>query len=136
MKKTVYILMAALLALVACEQERGMDAEMLSIDEYALEVNGKMVQTFGEGQCQLSYNATRKEFRVGDDKMAEYYLLQCNKVPTAKGETLTADLQWTMNQTVQKRPGVKFRVEKIDENGRIWLWASKEDVGVIIYKPQ
>ena len=136
MKKTHIILAAALLVLTACHKDPGIDPVILSSDDFCLEVKGKMVQTFAESECQTGFNESKKQFRVGNDKMSEYYILNCNKVPSRKDETLTANLEWTLNATVQKRSSIKFTVEKVGEDGRIWLWNAKEEIAAVVRKPR
>lgn len=137
MRKILFSLAAclALAALVSCKETRGMDAEILNSEDYMLEVNGRIVQGFTESQCQMIFNAAQKEFCVGDDKMTEYYSLVCNKVPAAKGETLNVNLSWTMSGSVQSREGLRFTVEKIGDDGRIWLWDAKDGIAAIVCKP-
>ena len=67
--------------------------------------------------------------------MKEYYTLVCNKVPAAKGETLNVNLSWTMSGSVQSREGLRFTVEKIGDDGRIWLWDAKDGIAAIVCKP-
>ena len=136
MKKILYSLAVclSLAALAACEENHGMDPEMLNAEGLSLEVNGRIVQNFAESQCQMTFSPSRNEFRVGDDKMTEYYILKCNKVPTAKGETLNVDLSWTQSGSLQSRSGLRFVVEKIGDDGRVWLWDEKDAIAAIIYK--
>ena len=137
MRKILYFVAACLAfaALVSCEENQGMAPYILDSNDFTLEVKGRVVQNFNKSECQLTLNADRKEFRVGDDKMAEYYILQCNKVPAAKGETLNVNLSWTMSGSVQSREGLRFSVEKIGDDGRIWLWDAKDGIAAIICKP-
>ena len=138
MRKVQYLLsfLSVILLSAACTWNPEMDAVMLNMeDAYALEVNGLIVHQFSEPLCQLTFNANKCEFRVGDDKMSEHYILTCNRVPSAKGEDIMADLAWTLGATVQKRSSLSFHVEKVAEDGRIWLWDSRDGIGVIVYKP-
>ena len=138
MRKLQYLLpvLAAALLVSSCVYSPEMDATMLNMeDAYALEVNGMIVHQFSVPQCQLTFNAGKCEFRVGDDKMSEHYILTCNKVPAAKGDIIVADLAWTLGATVQKRSSLSFQVEKVAGDGRIWLWNARDGIGVIVYKP-
>lgn len=139
MRKIFSILALGLMlaALSACDFIFGInqiDPALLDTKNFVLEVNGRVMQTFAEGECQMTFNASRNEFRVGNDKMTDYYILQCSKVPTTKGETLTANLEWTLDGSIQSRSGLLFSVEQVGDDGRIWLWDAKDLIGAIVYK--
>ena len=134
MKKYFYIAAAALLALAACTKTPEIDPVILSSDDYTLVVRGKSIHSFTENECQLGFNASLKQFRVGNDKMTDYYVLNCDRIPSGKDESVTASLEWTLGQTVQKRSSLKFKVKKA-EDGRFWLWDSKDEIAVVVYKP-
>ena len=132
----LFAALAAVIAFASCYVNQEMDAAMLNMESgYALEVNSLIVHQFTEPLCQLTYNAQKFEFRVGDDKMSEHYILTCNKEPSAKGDIVVANLAWTLGATVQNRSSLSFQVEKVAADGRIWLWDSRDGIGVIVYKP-
>lgn len=137
MRKLYHILSLAslLLGLAACDKEREIDSALLTTEDYCLEVNGKMVQSFSDPACQKGFNASKGQFRVGDDTMTEYYIVECDKVPSSKDETLTVNLAWTLGSTVQTRSGLKMKVSQIGDDGRIWLWSSRDAVAAIVAKP-
>ena len=138
MKKLCPIALAALLLLpfTACDLELPLSEAFLGTEDYCLEVNARMMHEFTATECQLGYNASKCQFRVGNDQMTEYYILECDKIPSHKDEILTVDLTWTMDATIQKRSGLRMKVSKIGDDGRIWLWSGNWDaVAAIVYKP-
>ena len=137
MKKFYTIAFVSALALLctACYVEPEISGSVLATDNYCLEIQGQRMATFTESGCQLGFNETKKQFRVGDDQMKEYYVLECDKVPSMVNETLLVMLIWTVDETVQKRAGLPMKVSKIGTDGRIWLWDSKDQIAAIVYKP-
>ena len=140
MKKFCYIVLALALALLctACyEVEPGISSELLASEDFSLEIQGTQMfkRSFKESECQLGFNEAKKQFRVGDDQMKDYYVLECDKVPSVVNETLLVTLIWTINETVQKRTNLPMKVSKIGTDGRIWLWSSKDQIAAIVYKP-
>ena len=45
---------------------------------------------------------------------------------------MTASLTWFQNYEVQKRDGIPFKVEKIADDGTVWLWNGKESIGAVV----
>lgn len=139
MKRMIQYLPAvlgAILLLASCTDNPEMDPALLNLENgYVLEIHGLVIYQFTDARCQLTFNADRAEFRVGDDKMSDHYILTCNRVPSAKGDVVVADLAWSAGATVQKRSSLSFQVEKVAEDGRIWLWDSRDGIAVIVYKP-
>ena len=134
--KYLFAALFAVITVASCYVSPEMDPAMLNLESgYALEVNNLVVHQFSETLAQLTFNAGKCEFRVGDDKMSDHYILTCDKVPAAKGDIVVADLAWTLGATVQKRSSLKFQVEKVADDGRIWLWDSRDGIAVIVYKP-
>ena len=138
MKKFPYIILASVLALLcqACFVEPDISGSVLASEDYCLEIQGQRMLTFKESESQLGFSETKKQFRVSDDQMTEYYVLECDKVPSVVNETLIVTLIWTMDGTRQTRTGISMKVSQIGTDGRIWLWSSKDQIAAIVYKPQ
>ena len=131
MKKYLYMILPVLL-LAGCDKHREMDPEMLRSEQVGFKVKGKTIFTYEEGTGQLSYNEALKEFRAGNDDMSTCFLVRCQKLPTEEKQEIKADLKWKHGGAEQSRSGLTLRVEKIGEDGLVWLWSSSEQIGAVV----
>ena len=132
MKKVLNMLTVLLLAVAAasCDRDRPGD-EFLESEDPCLIVDGRTVHRFDPLGWQLGYNAARKEFRVHNDSRSDYYILECDHIPTERGETVTGDLKWSGSSMMYRR-NLTFEVMKTDAQGRIWLWSRKNRIAVSV----
>lgn len=132
MKRILPLLLCLLPALSACIFEARIDDELIGSDTPCLKVKGRMAFLYDEATGQLGYVPARHEFRTGNDDMSDFFILRCDTAPKEEGQTVTASLTWFQNYEVQKRDGIPFKVEKITDDGTVWLWNGKESIGAVV----
>ena len=109
-----------------------MDLGMYESNLVSLMVKGKKVYTFSDGDGQLAFNRTLRQFRAGNDDMSSYFVLTCNELPREEGQELRADIQWTSGNSVKSSSGITLKVEKMDGTGLVWLWNAANKTGAVV----
>ena len=134
MRKYLYIITLLVLAATACREKETveMDLGMYESDQICLMVKGKKVYTFTEGEGQLAFNRSLRQFRVGNDDMSSYFVLTCDDLPRQEGQELRAGIQWTSGNSVKSSSGIPFKVEKMDGTGLVWLWNATDKTGAVV----
>ncbi len=128
----IAIAVSAVLAIALCGcQKESVDPEFLSNGNLCLMEKGRTVHSSDPLTWQTSFNRARKEFRVHTDNMSDYYILKCSTVPESEGQSIKGSLQWSGNTIVNRR-NLDFRVEKMDSEGRVWLWCGKSKIAVSV----
>lgn len=110
------------------------DELLLQKEDVSLVVRGEVVFDYDGNTCQMSYNAKRCEYRVMDDDMAHYFLLRCNADLSDVGQEVTADLKFTTSTDVKEEKGLTFKVERVDQSEKFWLWCNSRKIGVVVRK--
>lgn len=128
-RRYIFIAIAAL-ALSACRYD--VDEILLTRSDISLTVKGELQMSFNENTCQLGYNTARNEFRVYDEKLADWFILRCSTSPTSEGQELTADLEYTTRTDTKTIKGAEFKVEKVSSDGLIWLWSKDRKIGIVV----
>lgn len=131
MRKLLYIA-ACLLALSGCTEKVEMDLELYESDQVSLMVKGKMVYTYVEGNTQLGFNRTLRQFRTGNDDMSSFFVITCSELPREQGQEFRADVQWTSGSSVKTSSGLTFKVEKYEDTGLVWLWCATDKTGAVV----
>lgn len=130
MIKRIIYTVAALMVSAACQHN--VEEVLLSRSDISLTVKGELQMSFDENTCQLGYNTGRNEFRVYDEKLANWFILRCSAKPTSEGQTITADLEYTTTDDVKTLTGLEFKVEGTNSDGLIWLWNRDKKIGVVV----
>jgi hypothetical protein len=128
-KRLLYIIGAAL-ALTACRHD--VDEVLLGRSDISLTIKDELLVSFNENTCQLGYNTDRNEFRVYDEKFANWFILKCSADPTSEGKKIKADLEYTTDKDVKSLTGLELSVVKTSPEGLIWLWEDEKKIGIII----
>lgn len=102
--------------------------------DVSLTWKGEQQVLYEPSTYQLGYNSSRNEYRVYDDRLAYWFTVRCSEHPLEEGQDITADVSWTGKSKTMKFNGISMTVKKIDDNGKIWLWGSKERIGIVIKK--
>ena len=102
--------------------------------DVSLTWKGEQQVLYEPGTYQLGYNSSRNEYRVYDDRLAYWFTVRCSEHPLEEGQDITADVSWTGKSKTMKFNGISMTVKKIDDSGKIWLWGSKERIGIVIKK--
>ena len=129
MKRLSFILI--LLALVTACNKNKMEEAVLESGDLCLIIKDKTIFTYDENDCQICFSPTKREFRIGDDTMDDYFTLTTSVIPSSEGEKVKGDLQWTLSNSVQSRKYIQFEVQKI-ENGTVWLWSKTERIAAVV----
>ena len=134
MRKYLYIILLLILSATACREKETveMDLGMYESNLVSLMVKGKKVYTFSDGDGQLAFNRTLRQFRAGNDDMSSYFVLTCNELPREEGQELRADIQWTSGNSVKSSSGITLKVEKMDGTGLVWLWNAANKTGAVV----
>jgi hypothetical protein len=125
-----WLLAIALLA-AACNRD-GFSKSDLEITDVCLKVKGIVTYSYAPGSSQIAFNRGRKEFRAGTDTMSDYFLLKLSEVPHENGQVLTGFLQWTTDDDIVTRSGLSFKVERIGDDGTVWLWCAAQKITVVM----
>lgn len=133
----ILILFAATAVLCGCPgiHEGESESEFMASQMPCLHMNGKTVHEFKPETWQTGFNRSKRQFRVSNDTMSDFYVLECSAIPTREGQKITADLTWSAKRIVTRRD-VSFSVKKMDSRGMVWLWNSKDRIGVSVMIPE
>ena len=87
---------------------------------------------FDENTCQLGFSDRNNEFRVLDDKLTNWFILRCDAVPSAVGQKMICELEYTTADDVKTFSDIVFNVEQTREDGLVWLWNESKSIGIVI----
>ncbi len=130
MKKALLIL-ASLLTLASCRQYN-FEEILLPREDVSLTVKGKVQFSYSPETCQMSHNETDNIYRVFDDKLSNWFTVECRQKPVEEGQELTADISWTASSSTKSMKNLRFRIEKMGGSGRIWMWCEEKSIGIVI----
>lgn len=129
----ILCLVAAASILCGCpgSHEAESENEFLRSEMPCLYIGGKAMHEFEPETWQAGFNRSKKQFRVSNDTMSDFYVLVCSEIPSREGQKVTADLIWSSNR-IMNRKGLTFSVKKFNNRGMVWLWNSKHRIGVSV----
>lgn len=123
---------AAVIMLQACDRKHEPDPVFLSGDVPCVTVDGTTVISYNdEPWQQLSFSEDNKQFRMSNDQMSEYFVVECNALPETEGQKIRADVAYTKGLAVKHLENQEFVVKKIDGD-TVHLWCSKKKTGIIV----
>ena len=131
MRKYLYIIILAALALTGCKEKVEMDLDMYNTEQVSLMVKGKKVFTFSEDNGQLGFNRTLRQFRASNDDMSDYFVLTCSELPRQEGQEIRAELK-RGSGSHKSTSNIVFKVEKYDDTGLVWLWNATDKTGAVV----
>ncbi len=108
------------------------DEILLPREDISLTVKDIDQFSYNPLSCQMSHNSTTNEFRVFDDKLSQWFILKCGDRLSHEGQEVAADLTWTASSSTKSLSGLTFRIEKIDQSGKVWMWCKKKKIGIVI----
>lgn len=123
--------MVAMIAATSCVDNM-IDEVLLVRDDISLSIREELVMSFDENTCQMGYNSARNEYRVYDEKLANWYILRCSAKPASEGQKVKADLEYTTDKDVKTLSDLEFGVQKTSSEGLVWLWNKDKKIGIII----
>ncbi len=135
MKNIALSIIPVILAMVlatSCNRILEPDSTFVGSSNIELTVAGNVIHKYDPASWQLGYNPSRKEFRVFDDPMKNYYTVTCSAIPSSTGQKLEATVTWSSGSSTQSTKG-KFEVAKA-QGDTYWLWCGdkKSPVGVTV----
>lgn len=132
MKRIIYIgIAAAGLMLGSCIGPQP-EEFLLPLTEISLTVKGNIQMSYIPETDQIAYHSGRNEFRMTDDKVGRWMILQCSATPNTVGQEVTANLEYTTTKNIIKLNSLKFKVEKTSLDGLVWLWCKDRKIGVVV----
>lgn len=131
MKKLIILLTVAVLA-GGCEYMVVSNEFLLSQEEISLSWKNAVQIKYDQASYQIGFNDKNIEYRVYDDKIANWFSLRCSEKPTAENQSITADVEWTGSKSTKTFTGLEFKVEKISEDGLVWLSNATNSIGIVI----
>ncbi len=129
MKKLILIALA--LAAVSCVRI-DIDEILLKRDDISLTVRGVTQFEYKAESCQMAHKPATNEYRVYNDDLSGWFVVKCSERPSGSGQTLTVDLSYKTVSGPKSQKGLEFKVEKIDETGKIWMWCEDKNIGIVI----
>lgn len=105
---------------------------LLVHEELTLTWKGTAQAMYVPSTWQYGFNTAKNEYRVNDDNMANYFVVRCDERPSAEGQELSADVEWTVATNIKRYEGLRFKVERVAPDGRIWLWNKSQKIGIVI----
>lgn len=127
-----YILILMTVALLSGCNIYDIDEILLERDDISLTWKGEEQLVFDPMTWQVGCNTKTYEYRVHDDDMADYFVLECESRPDVEGEDITASIEWTVETDVRRYDHITFTVKRIAPDGRVWLWSRTQKIGVVV----
>ena len=131
MMRKLFIIIPFICALTGCNPDFT-ENNLMGQSEISLIWKGAVQVTYNEHTGQIGYNDSRHEYRIYDDKLANWFTVRFSEEPLEEGQELSADVSWTGSKNPKTFNGLSFTVKKISQDGLIWLWNEREKIGIII----
>lgn len=135
MKRTIIYIILCAMASAGCERFP-VEEVLLQREDISLSLKGEVLMQYTPDTWQLSYNAVKNEFRIHDDRMANFFSLKCDSKPSHEGQELKATLQYTTASSTRTENNLSLTVERIDGQGQIWMWNRSKKFGIIVRELQ
>lgn len=133
MKRILYLIISTvgLVSLASCHKDR-VSEEFINSNELCFRKDGNTLIKYDDVNYQIGFNEAEKQFRINNDTMSEYYILDCKEIPSRLEQDINANLRWAKGNSVYGLKDVSFKVKKMDNSGRFWLWSKKEGIEVSV----
>ena len=122
----IFLIITSLLSLASCNRDLEPDSSFIAGSQVQLKVAGSVIHTYNPLTWQLGYNPTTREFRVSDDQMKNYYIVNCSTIPSSVGQKIDATITWTTAGGTKSIKG-RFEVAKAEKD-RYWLWCGDKKI--------
>jgi len=133
MKESLKLTLSAVLVLllaVSCNKHIEPDNSFVNSSDIQLIVKGTVQCTYDPQTWQLGYNPSNLEFRMSDDQMKSWCYVTCSEQPRTTGQTLEAEVEWSIYGKKDSVKG-KFEVVKAKDN-TFWLWCGSKSKQVAV----
>ena len=67
-----------------------------------------------------------------DDQVSEWFIFKFSTMPDSEEQKVKGDLEYTTDNDVKTQEGLTYSVEKISQDGLVWLWNEDKDIGAVI----
>ncbi len=137
MKKRHNILVVLACALLAggCDNNNLNEADFVTtVSEVCLIVNSQTIMQYDSGIHQMAWHEGKRQFRLMNDTLSDYFVVTLGKMPETMGETVPVELVYTTT-TRTTTVSDNFYASKISNTSSgtmYWLWNSHEKIGVVI----
>ena len=131
MKKFFALMVIAILA-GGCEYLVVSNEFLLSQEEISLSWKNAVQIKYDQASYQIGYNDKNIEYRVYDDKIANWSTLKCSEKPETEGQTIMADVEGRGSKSTKTVTGQGVKVEKIGGDGLVWLSGTTNNIGIVI----
>ena len=128
--KRLFAYMMILFAFASCVREDVTLREAFQGEGGIYAVRGNQpLFVFDENTCQWSYDAEAKIFKIFDDNLSEWLVMDCKGASLVQGNSFTANLSWTTARGDSQLWGVPFQLMKIDD-GLYYFWSSNHNIAL------
>ncbi len=125
------ILILLAVSLCGCVKTYEPDQFFLEESDMVLKIGGKNKIRYNSDNYQIGYSPDRKQFRLHNDTMSEFFILTCSELPSKQGQKVKCALKYCTANEIDYKTGLEFDVRKISDN-IIWLWCKKKNIGVTV----
>ena len=122
----IFLIIASVLCMMSCNRGLEPDSSFIAGSQVQLKVAGNVIYTYNPLTWQLGYNPTAREFRVSDDQMKNYYIVNCSSIPSSVGQKIDATVTWTTAGGTKSIKG-RFEVAKAEKD-TYWLWCGDKKI--------
>lgn len=123
---------AFIAAVIGCTKEYKPDDTFMENDDIVLKIKGTELLKYDPMTFQLGYSPEKRQFRVSNDRMSEYYIVTCSSIPEKTDQKIKCSLKYAASSASGSKSDISFVVKKMDGNGVVWLWSSKDNIGVTV----
>lgn len=107
------------------------DQFFLEENNVVLKIDGKSKLKYDPEKSQLGFSPDRKQFRLHNDTMSEFFILTCSELPTKQGQNIKCSLKYCTPNEIDYKTGLEFNVRKFSDD-TIWLWCKKKNIGLTV----
>ncbi len=120
------------LILAGCEKQHSPDPKFIVSNDIALSINGHVKVKYVPETFQIGFSRDKRQFRVHNDTMSEYFIMTCSELPESEGQNIKCTLKYTCDGKANYFGSMTYNVAKLANDGTIWLWNSKKSIGVTV----
>jgi len=129
MKRIFPIVIAIILC--SCQQGGPYTEAFTANGTIRLEQKGEALCTYDPASYQLAFNREKGEFRVHTDNMSDYFILDLDQIPGEAGQQVTGTIIWTTETDIYTKREITLETAKL-EGDKIWLWNTKDRIGMVV----
>ena len=129
--KRFFILLILAVLVTGCEYIVSNEF-LLMQEEISLSWKNAVQIKYDEAGYQICFNDRDLEYRVYDDKIANWFTIRCSEKPEVADQVITADVEWTGSRSTKSFTELEFTVEKVSEEGLVWLHNTSNNIGIVI----